>query len=335
MGEQRILQYAAVMRQNLKWTPEERQQIQRDCVHQGFYTIGTFFSPQENTPTVVALPHGYPDAFEKEPYMHRHDFFELVYVYRGGFISRMEKETIHLHEGEFLLISPGMLHAPMIESREDFVFNILFNVPFMQMLLSCDKSADFLLKYFSAYLCGTMESNCYLYFHGISEETRQKAELLIDEFATNKTCTQNIVQSLMAALLFSLMREYDGRLSIQDSSRVTEPEILSFIQNNYATVTLRQTADKFSYSPPYLSRLIHQVTGKSFSELVKGHRLTEAKRLLTETTLTVEEIAWAVGVQNMASFSRFFQQNLSKSPSQYRKDLTPAVEYGQNWQSNR
>ena len=327
MGEHRILQYADVKRQNLAWKPQERQTIRREYEQRGFYTIDAFFVPEEGKPAVAALPHGFPDSFEKEPIMHRHEFFELVYVYRGSFISRMKEETIQLQAGEFLLISPGMLHAPMIEKREDIVFNILFNEPFMRMLLSYDKSSEYLLKYFSNCLCGTMGSSQYLYFQDISEETRQLADMLIDEYAQDEACTQNVAQCLMAALMLSLMREYDGKVSILDSKRVTEAEILSYIYNHYATITLQDAADHFSYSPAYLSRLIRQVTGESFLELVKNCRLTEAKKLLTQTTLSVEEIAWTVGFQNISSFCRFFQQNLSRSPSQYRRNLTEAVEY--------
>ena len=47
-------------------------------------------------------------------------------------------------------------------------------------------------------------------------------------------------------------------------------------------------------------------------------RLEQAKRLLSDSTLQVSEVAYKCGFDDVASFSRAFKRTFSLSPSQYR-----------------
>ncbi|PWM98077.1 MAG: hypothetical protein DBX37_07760, partial [Massilioclostridium sp.] len=59
----------------------------------GYYTLNieTF---GENT--IVALPHLYDPDYKQKPLFHVHNYFEMVYVYRGSCVHVTHDETIHL-----------------------------------------------------------------------------------------------------------------------------------------------------------------------------------------------------------------------------------------------
>ena len=44
------------------------------------------------------------------PVMHKHDYYELIYVYEGEFQHTIETETSSLHTGDICLIPPGIIH---------------------------------------------------------------------------------------------------------------------------------------------------------------------------------------------------------------------------------
>jgi 2-isopropylmalate synthase len=96
-------------------------------------------------------------------------------------------------------------------------------------------------------------------------------------------------------------------------------EIMGFIQNHYADVTLEVLSDYFHLSKPYLSKYIKERAGMTFQDAVKEERMKRARMLLKETNQTVETIAAEVGYENVEHFNRLFKKTYNITPVQYRK----------------
>lgn len=98
-------------------------------------------------------------------------------------------------------------------------------------------------------------------------------------------------------------------------------------------LTLSQLAQRFSYSPAYLNRILKRETGFSAIQYIKRTRIAWAKSLLRLNELSIEQIAAAVGYPDQNYFCRVFRQIEQISPSQYRGQTTesenspPAVEF--------
>ena len=73
-------------------------------------------------------------------------------------------------------------------------------------------------------------------------------------------------------------------------------------------------ADHFSYYPNYISNLVKEKTGKSFSEIRLEERMKKAKLLLEETDLTINEIALLLGYSSTGNFYKAFQNYYHTSP---------------------
>ncbi|MFW5749714.1 MAG: helix-turn-helix domain-containing protein, partial [Halanaerobium sp.] len=85
------------------------------------------------------------------------------------------------------------------------------------------------------------------------------------------------------------------------------------------SLTLSSLADKFNYSPAYLSRAFKEVTGFNFVEYKNNVRIKEAGKLLQQSKLSVTEIATEVGFNNITHFGRIFKEITDLSPLAYRK----------------
>ena len=96
--------------------------------------------------------------------------------------------------------------------------------------------------------------------------------------------------------------------------------VLLYIEKNYATVTLRELAQEFSFNPNYLSELLKKQTGMTFIKLVKLQRVNVAAKYLIYTTASIDEIAQKLAMRIRRIFYKVFRQILGKSPSQYRKE---------------
>ncbi len=95
-------------------------------------------------------------------------------------------------------------------------------------------------------------------------------------------------------------------------------EIMNYIQENYADVTLDDLAEKFYLSKPYLSKYIKEKSGSTFGELVKKVRMKKARSMLKSSNMTVENIALSVGYQNVEHFNRLFKKMYNMTPMQFR-----------------
>ena len=96
--------------------------------------------------------------------------------------------------------------------------------------------------------------------------------------------------------------------------------MLNFIQNNYQDVTLESLSEQFHLSEPYVSKYIKDKSGKTFGEHVAHIRMKRAKTLLKNGNMTVENIAYAVGYQNVEHFNRTFKKSFDMTPIQYRNE---------------
>lgn len=80
-----------------------------------------------------------------------------------------------------------------------------------------------------------------------------------------------------------------------------------------------------------LARAFRARTGKSVFAFVREARLAEARRLLVESALTVEEVALAVGFTVPANFSTAFREHFGTTPTGFRatrlrKAVAPAAQ---------
>lgn len=77
-------------------------------------------------------------------------------------------------------------------------------------------------------------------------------------------------------------------------------------------------AGRLNVSPPYLTRTVKQLTGKSPQAWINEAVILEAKVLLEHTDLPVGEIALRVGHSDPSYFTRLFRKTVGMAPLAYR-----------------
>lgn len=100
-------------------------------------------------------------------------------------------------------------------------------------------------------------------------------------------------------------------------------EIKEWIRINLREpLTAQMVADKFRYSPDYLSSLFRRHTGSSILHYIRNQRIGYAKELLLCTNLHVQEIAGLCGYSDEKYFMRQFKAVENVSPTQFRHAYT-------------
>ncbi len=81
----------------------------------------------------------------------------------------------------------------------------------------------------------------------------------------------------------------------------------------------QELADALHISSQYFSRLFRRETGESFSGYSIRLRIETAKKCLTTSGLTVEQIGKKVGYDSEKHFYTVFRKMTGMSPAQYRR----------------
>lgn len=97
--------------------------------------------------------------------------------------------------------------------------------------------------------------------------------------------------------------------------------VIKLIDQQYARQdpTLSKMAKQVGLSIWYLPRLFKKHTGISFGEYLRNLRLKKAEQLLQDSTLSIKEIAAAVGYKYVSDFDHHFKSAYGICPGEYRR----------------
>ncbi len=84
-------------------------------------------------------------------------------------------------------------------------------------------------------------------------------------------------------------------------------------------------ADRLGVTGRHLRRVFHGEFGVAPIAFAQTQRLLMAKRLLTDTTLPITEVAYAAGFGSLSRFDALFKERYRVSPSRLRKTPTPSA----------
>jgi AraC-like DNA-binding protein len=129
-----------------------------------------------------------------------------------------------------------------------------------------------------------------------------------------------IVQSFLS-FTTRLLTEKTGRMDA-DSKTLVE-KVKSLMESNYwdPQWNLESCAEALRIHKSTLSRRFSAESGKTFRDTLHEIKIREAKRLLKETDLPLDEIARLVGYHHRTYFNAKFKQLENKTPKQFRMGL--------------
>lgn len=246
---------------------------------------------------------------------HTHDYIEVVYMCRGSTTHIVDGTRICLREGELLFLSQKATQEILPAGENDLAVNFIVLPQFFDRPLSMLGTEETPLKSFLI-SCLRGEGSSYLHFR-VSDvlPVQNLVENLLFTLIEDAPHRRQIRQTTMGLLLLELLLHTD-KLSRSSLSPVFA--VMDYIENHYHDGSLTVLAEELHYDFAWLSREIKRKTGKTYTELVQEKRLAQAAYYLKHTGLRVEEVARAVGYENISYFHRLFARCYGCSPKKFR-----------------
>lgn len=255
------------------------------------------------------------------PVLHKHDFFELLYVYEGEFTQQINAKKMIMRTGDFCLIPPDVYHSLDV-CNYSIVLNILIPKSVFQAIFLNNLHGDNVLSTFFLGNVYSKNINDYIIFHTNGDMTIRNIIFDMCMEAINKEDYFNhIMKSYLLILFGLLLRNYEATCDFPATKMkndIQNFEIIQYLEKNYKTITLQEIADAFHYSSQHMSHRIRQLTGTSFSQYLLQKRMQEASNLLINTNIKIADIGENIGYQNPEHFIRTFKKYYGTSPNSYR-----------------
>lgn len=120
-------------------------------------------------------------------------------------------------------------------------------------------------------------------------------------------------------LLACLISVFEDRIKRQSFNPLTL-KIMGYLRTNLGSkITLGDISKITFFSPIYCDTVFKKDTGRSIIDYLLDMRIDEAKTLLREGTLSLQQISESVGFNDYNYFSRVFKSRSGYSPTAYKK----------------
>lgn len=234
--------------------------------------------------------------------LHRHDFVELIWFTHAKSTDTLEIDfTTHkIGNNTLCILMPGQVFSMAKKNQKGFV-----------MAFSKELFDEIILKR-PLYAVGIYPSRLN---NSVIRSLNAILPLIAEEYKGKRR--MDLLKAHLTAFLFHILETP----LLKNDSRVND--LLKLI-NDYYLLEREATfyAAKLNVSIKHLNALTKKERGLTVKELILGRVILEAKREINFGELTLKEIAFKLGFNDPAYFSRFFKKQAGVSAEQFKADIS-------------
>lgn len=256
---------------------------------------------------------------------HTHNYLEIAYVLEGEFCQNIQGKDVWFHKGECCLIDNNCTHQDYLTGKDtQVIFLGISNYVFHKVLLE-NIPEGILAEFFSTALLSQKEVKQYLHLRPKDETDERIEEILgnlLRELMQLDVGSEYICRGLVKRLLWHLCLAYDFNLSREQAKEMNVligDEVLRYIREREADITIQELVQKFHYNEDYFNRLLKKREGVTYSAYLQRIRLEKARELLEESSLGIDEIIEQCGYRNKGFFYKIFVKKYGMTPARLRE----------------
>jgi len=131
----------------------------------------------------------------------------------------------------------------------------------------------------------------------------------------------DIIKLYLNTFLAEMTRSFDFRKRINFSAHERLAMEFERLLNYHVTKekSVGFYASQLNVTPNHLNKSVKSTLDKSASALINEMLILEAKVLMQNNNMSVSEIAFEIGIEDVSYFGRFFKKHTGFTPTEYRK----------------
>ena len=251
--------------------------------------------------------------------LHWHEELQFTLVDAGTMRLQVDGADYELRRGEAIFINRNLLHITTGLTPDGRYISLNFPDKLLGVFPGSRMEQDFVLPYTGNYALPALVLR--------PDEPWQNAVIAalreaLHCFAAGDGVYATAVQlTRLWALLLPHLREAAAERSPGERYKQERiRQMLSFIHENYRReLRLHDIAAAGHVSEGECCRCFQSIVRKSPIQYLLSYRLAQGRELLTDSTLSVAEIAAAVGFADPSHFIRCFRRETGLTPGAYRQ----------------
>jgi len=246
-----------------------------------------------------------------EPY--RAESYAIEFLRKGSIVMQTKLKKTVIHAPAILTLGPSVIRS-FTKDSDEILIDIIFFKP--QFFLHNQANVFFLSQY-------DFFENSEMHVFNLERKNKIKFEQIFTLLRQSIEHNSDNQPSILRAYLYILIYELDVIKQTITNDSAQNPlfekfkEILSrdFISQR----SVQYYADVLNVSRKYLSEVIKNNSGKTASDWIDDIVILEAKILLQNKDLTINQISDTLNFPNQSGFGRFFKKYEGISPLEYRR----------------
>jgi AraC-like DNA-binding protein len=255
---------------------------------------------------------------------HFHPEIELIYIHKGRGTRFIGNDVHRFEPGELCLFGSNLAHmwrcdpeyfvensklkaeVTVIYFHHDFLGDKFFNIPELKHIDSLLEKAKQGIK--------------------ITGNTKLQVKPLIDKLAEAKGLEKIItLLAILEKIALSKENEYINNLyhpvKIEKSEADRLNKVLQHISDNFQRkITLPEIASVANLSAKAFCRYFKLKTRKTFYNFLLEVKVAHACNLILEKKMTIFEVCYDSGFNNLSNFNRYFKKLTNKTPLEFKKE---------------
>ena len=281
-----------------------------------------------------SLPKDETHLFYQYNKLHRHNFYELLFVIDGSIYQSIEHKRHLYPKGSCCLLNKNVRHSEEYHHDLRVVF-VQFTAEFIMKLL------NFLPRYTDDDTPAYREMKLFFMqdLAPTSVHEKKYLDFIPREAAFSDhvhICFENMLREMqsgqlgftfrLASLLIELLCHlFDGRFYQNTPAKIGSnnekslfDDVTNYLAGQHGRVSRNELAGYFHYSGDYLYKVVRKYTGLSLFDYSMKFCLKRAARLLTDSNQPIQQIAIELGFSNISHFYRLFFEEYQMTPRSFR-----------------
>ena len=256
---------------------------------------------------------------------HFHAEYELLYVIRGSGTSFVANSIEEFNSGDLALIGSNLPH--FWRSDESYLNSDgNLKVKYIVIQFPVDFLKNEIENYPEYHLIGKLlerSAKGIRFSTDFTQKISKKIIKISKIYGFERILAlQELLQILAKTEDYKLLAGEFYQYENNDFTNFRLTKVIQFLSTSYQhKIELEKVADIANLHPAAFCRFFREKTGKSLSEYVNDLRIGYACRLIIEGKLSVSQISFESGFNNLSNFNRTFKKHTGYTPTNYFQEF--------------
>lgn len=257
---------------------------------------------------------------------HFHPEIELIYIHKGKGTRFIGTDVQRFEPDELFLFGSNLAHmwrcdpeyfqegarlkaeVTIVYFHHDFLGDRFFNIPELKSIETLLEKAKQGIK--------------------ITGNTKVKVKELMSGLSDTKGLERILtLLAILEKITNSKEKQYinpvQHHVKIDEAEATRLNKVFQYVSDNFQSkISLSEIASVANLSAKAFCRYFKSKTRKTFYDFLLEVRVAHACNLLLEKDMSIYEVCYDSGFNNLSNFNRYFKKIMNKTPTDYKQEFT-------------